>query len=108
MPYSIFSQVLGSWAQFKSVYEKKLMAIVLTIQKWQPYLLGRKFVVHKDQRSLKFLMDQQVVANEHQKWISKLLGYNFDIEYKLGCENKATDALSKREEGCILAILSTS
>ena len=67
-----------------------------------------EFVVRTDQRSWKLVMDQRVVVDEHQKWISKLLGYNFDIEYKHGCENKATDALSRREEGCLLAILLAS
>jgi hypothetical protein len=33
-----------------------------------------------------------------QKWISKLLGYHFVVEYKQGKENKVADALSKKED----------
>lgn len=37
-----------------------------------------------------------------QKWITKLLGYNFAVEYKKGAENRVADALSmKFEEGKI-------
>ncbi|GJX90123.1 ty3-gypsy retrotransposon protein [Tanacetum coccineum] len=41
-PVAYFSQVLGMRARLKSVYERELMAIVLAIQKWRPYLVGTK------------------------------------------------------------------
>ena len=58
------SQTLSDRAQRKSVYERELMAIVLAIQKWRHYLLGRRFVVHTDQKSLKFLIDQRMMGQE--------------------------------------------
>ncbi|KAI5437746.1 hypothetical protein KIW84_023746 [Lathyrus oleraceus] len=44
-PICYMSQTLSDRAQQKSVYERELMAIVVAIQKWRPYLLGRHFKV---------------------------------------------------------------
>ncbi|GJT01525.1 retrovirus-related pol polyprotein from transposon 297 family protein [Tanacetum coccineum] len=54
-PVAYFSQVLGPQAQLKSVYERELMAIVLAIQKWRPYLLGRTFMDLKKDSELEAL-----------------------------------------------------
>ena len=66
-PIAYYSHTLSPRALHKSIYEKELIAIVFTVQKWRPYLLGREFVVHIEQRSLKYLLEQRLVSVEHQK-----------------------------------------
>ena len=43
-------------------------------------------------------MEQWIETLPQQKWFTKLLGYSFLVKYKKGKENKAADALSRREE----------
>jgi hypothetical protein len=71
---------------------------VTVVQKWSLYLLGKSFIVKTYQQSLKFLLEQCVATVPQQRWISKLLGYDFLIEYKHGKENRVTDALSRQFE----------
>lgn len=63
-PVSFHSQTLSARTQYKSVYERELMAIVTTVQKWRHYLMGRHFIILTDQKSLKFLCGQRIIGEE--------------------------------------------
>ena len=41
-------------------------------------------------------MEQKIGTPTQQKWITKLLGYAFIVEYKKGKENVVADALSRQ------------
>lgn len=71
------------------------MALAMAINHWSPYLLGRRFVVRTDHKSLQHLLEQQIVTPAQKCSMTKLLGYKFVVEYKVGESNGAADALSQ-------------
>lgn len=44
-PIAFFSKALSMGSRSKSIYEKELMALVMAIQHWQPYLLGSSWFI---------------------------------------------------------------
>ncbi|GJX02508.1 transposon ty3-I gag-pol polyprotein [Tanacetum coccineum] len=59
-PICYFSRRLGPRMKATVTYEKELFAIVEAVFKWRHYLLGRRFVIRTDHKSLKELMQQVI------------------------------------------------
>jgi hypothetical protein len=70
--------------------------------------MGREFLVRMAQYILKFLLHQHPSTIPHHQWASKLLGFDFTVEYKPGSINIIADVLSRHdgEEGVALLALS--
>nr|GEU83440.1 hypothetical protein [Tanacetum cinerariifolium] len=59
------------------------------------YLLDRHFKIRTDHFNLKYMLDQRITTLFQSKWLPKLLGFDYDIEYKKGVDNAAAVALSR-------------
>lgn len=94
-PIAFFSKKLAPRMQLQSAYIREFHAITAALAKFRHYLLGHKFILRTDQKSLKNLLDQSLQTPEQQAWLHKFIGYDFQIEYKPGKENQAADALSR-------------
>ena len=81
-----------------------MLAIVKAVRKLCPYLLGRPFTIRTDQKSLKFLLEHRITTPAQARWLPKLLGYEYGIEYKRGQDNQGADALSRVVEFHFLGI----
>lgn len=102
-PIAFFSKKLTPAMQKQSAYVRELFAVTEAVSKFRHYLVGHKFIIRTDQESLKHLCQQTIQTPEQQRWLPKLLGYDFSIEYKPGRDNIPADALSR----CYLMALSS-
>lgn len=97
-PITFLSKVLGQKHPALSIYDKEMMAVVLAVQHWRPYLLGYHFNIITNHRTIEHFLKQRITTPSQQKWLIKLLGYKYTIKYRSGINNATPDALSKRAE----------
>ena len=70
--------------------------MVFGIKKFEPYLYGRKFILHTDHHSLKWLMSISDPTGRLTRWSLLLQQYDFEIKHRPGTANANADALSRR------------
>lgn len=49
-------------------------------------------------QSLKYLLEKKLSIPLQQKYLAKLMGFSYTIQYNKGLENKAANALSRRDD----------
>jgi hypothetical protein len=77
------------------VHEKELLTIVRALKKWQIELLGTRFTVYTDHRTLENFMTQRELSRRQARWQEFFGQYDFDIQYIRGEDNSVADALSR-------------
>ncbi|KAF3658968.1 hypothetical protein FXO38_12900 [Capsicum annuum] len=97
-PLAYFSKALALKHLGLSTYEKEFLAVFSAVDRWRHYLQGAHFIIRTDHHSLKFLLKQRVTTTLQQKGLTKLLGLDYEVQYKKGTENRVVDALSRRSE----------
>jgi hypothetical protein len=97
-PLAFTSKKLSERHLGQSIYEKEMFSIVHTVDIWCPYILGKHFQIKTNHQSLKYFLEQCPSSSMQQKWVTKLVGYDYEIIYKKGKEIVVVDALSRKYE----------
>jgi len=77
-------------------HDLELAAIVFALKIWRHYLLGERFELYTDHKSLKYLFSPRDLILRQQRWMEFLASYDFEIQYTSGKGNVVADALSRR------------
>ena len=77
--------------------EKELLAIVFAFDKFRPYLIGNKVVVHTDHSAIKYLMTKKDAKPRLIRWVLLLQEFGVEIKDKKGTKNLVADHLSRLE-----------
>lgn len=78
--------------------EKELLALVMTVEHYHPYLYGKKFIIYTDHAPLTFLPNKPNPHMRVERWMMRLSMYDYVIKYKPGKENFIADLLSRPTE----------
>ena len=92
-------------------HEKEMLAIVQALKKFRADLLGTRFTIYTDHRTLECFQGQRDLSRRQARWQEFLSEYDFEIVYVKGGDNMVADALSRMPDegdgriGTVVAVM---
>ena len=77
--------------------EKELLVIVFAFDKFWPYLIGNKVIVHTGHLAIKYLLTKKDTKLILIRWVLLLQEFDVEIKDKEGTKNLVVDHLSRLE-----------
>ena len=92
-PIAYFNEKFNGATLNYPIYDKELYASVRTLETWQHYFWPKKFVIHTDHQSLRYLKSQGKLSRRHTMWVEFIEAFSHIIKYKQGKEIIVADSL---------------
>ena len=86
-PVAFNSRKLKDYEKNYATHDLELLAVIHALKLWRHYLLGQKFSLSTDHRSLKWILTQPNLNLRQRRWIKVFAQYDFDINYTKGKDN---------------------
>ncbi|CAL9703524.1 unnamed protein product [Knipowitschia caucasica] len=96
-----YSRALSREERNYCVTRRELLAVVMAVHHFRPYLHGNKFLLRTDHASLTWLLSFKQPEGQVARWLEVLQTYDFDIQHHPGQQHNNADALSRRP--CVIA-----
>ncbi|KAL3988098.1 5-hydroxytryptamine receptor 3 [Sarotherodon galilaeus] len=106
-PLGFMSRTLSPAEKKYSQLDKKGLAVIFGIKKFNKYLYGRVFTIYTDHKPLISLFNEkkpipQMGSPRVQRWAVTLSTYEYNIRYKPGKHHENADALSQMAEQVLM------
>ena len=75
-------------------HDKEALAFIVTLRKFRPYLLGRKFIWYTDNKGLQWLQNTHDPRGRYTRWLEETEEFDFVVHHRAGVTNSHADALS--------------
>lgn len=91
-----YSRTLSRPERNYCVTRRELLAIVLALRRFRPYLYGQRFLLRTDHASLTWLLNFREPEGQLARWMETLQDYDFQVQHRPGRLHANADALSRR------------
>jgi hypothetical protein len=89
-----------------ATHDLELVAIVQALKIWRHYLMGKRYELYMDHRSLKYILTQSDLNLRQRRWLELIKDYDLGINYHPGKANVVADTLSRRSHANHLVVKS--
>ena len=62
-------------------HDLELAAVVHALTRWRHFLLGHRFELHSDHRSLQYIFTQSNLNARQRRWMEFICEYDFEVKY---------------------------
>jgi RNase H-like domain found in reverse transcriptase/Reverse transcriptase (RNA-dependent DNA polymerase)/Integrase zinc binding domain/Chromo (CHRromatin Organisation MOdifier) domain len=95
-PIGFFSKTMTPPERAYPIQDRELLAVVRTLQHFEPELLGTQFVVLTDHQALIYWSTKRFLSTRQVAWTEYLSNFDIQFKYRPGKSNVAADALSRK------------
>src|SRR6266481_3493717 len=92
------SKKFSSVQQNYHTHEHETITILKALIKWEDKLLGRRFIIVTDHKSLEYFKTQPNLSSRQTRWWEYISQFNFTIQHVDGVINRVADCLSRYYE----------